>query len=252
MKYITIEHWERHQHYKDRRPKWIKLEIEIIEEFDADGNFKKFHPMPDDAKLTFICLLCFRANFNDKIPYKDEKWLAKQLGIETINLQPLVNAGYISICDNPVSKPYQSGTELDGKNTPETETETELELVLSKDKTGEKTPVTSKKLPLPGSKHFNQKIPNIQQVEKLCLKIKEIGNGKFNAYQFVQKCTNEKQHPEAIFEALTGMIKMWPDIKNHWTYAAAIIKTKSQNYHEAEHMKQAEIFKTDWGKEFFE
>jgi len=125
MKYITIEHWERHQHYKDRRPKWIKLEIEIIEEFDADGNFKKFHPMDDTAKLTFICLLCLRANFNGKIPFKSEKWLTDRLGIENINLQPLVNAGYISICDDSVSKPYQSGTELDGKNTPERERERE-------------------------------------------------------------------------------------------------------------------------------
>jgi len=128
-------------------------------------------------------------------------------------------------------------------------------IALSKDSAGENPPVPSKKLPLPGSKqnkHFNKNIPNVQQVEKLCLKIKEIGNGKFNAYQFVQKCTNEKQHPQAIFDALAGMIKMWPEIKNHYTYGMAIIKTKSQNYNESEHMKQAEAFKVDWGKEFFE
>ena len=127
MKYITIEHWERHQHYKDRRPPWIKLEIEIIEEFDADGNFKKFHPMPDDAKLTFICLLCFRANFNEKIPFKDEEWLAKQLGIKTINLQPLVNAGYISIDSNSVAKPEQKCSTSAKSDTPEREREGETE-----------------------------------------------------------------------------------------------------------------------------
>ena len=127
MKYITIEHWQRHQHYKDRRPPWIKLEIEIIEEFDADGNFKKFHPMPDDAKLTFICLLCLRAHFNGKIPFKNENWLKNKLGIKRINLQPLVNAGYISIDSNNGANPAQKCSTNVKSDTPEGERERERE-----------------------------------------------------------------------------------------------------------------------------
>jgi len=125
MKYITISNWNRHQHYKDRRPPWIKLEIEIIEEFDADGNVKKFHPMPDSAKLTFICLLCLRAHFNDKIPFKNEKWLKRKLGLKQINLQPLVNAGYISIDSNSVAELAQNCSANVKSDTPERETERE-------------------------------------------------------------------------------------------------------------------------------
>jgi len=143
------------------------------------------------------------------------------------------------------SRPNQTQTKL-----------REVKLIaLSKDSAGENPPVLFKKLPLPGSKqnkHYSKNIPNVHQVEKLCIKIDEIGNRSFNSRQFVQKCTNEKQHPAAIFDALAGIIEMWSKIKNHYTYGMAIIKTKSQNYNEAEHMKQAEVFKVDWGKEFFE
>lgn len=116
---------------------------------------------------------------------------------------------------------------------------------LSKDKAGDAPPLPSK-LPLPGSKHYTNKIPNVQQVEKLCLEIKEIGNCSFNPYQFVQRCANENKHPSAIYESLEGILKAWPEIKNHWTYAMAIIKTKSGNYNEADHRKQTEDFKKKW------
>ena len=32
MQYIVVKNREEHQHYKDRRPYWIKLEIDIIDE----------------------------------------------------------------------------------------------------------------------------------------------------------------------------------------------------------------------------
>ena len=107
VKYITIPNWEKFQHYKDRKPYWIKVYIDIIDEFDENGEPKNFYTLPDSAKLTFLSLLCFRARFNCKIPYKNSQWLAKQLGIKTVNLEPLENIGCIKI----VSDPYQVDTE---------------------------------------------------------------------------------------------------------------------------------------------
>ena len=52
MQYIRINNWENFQQYKDRRPTWIKLLIEIIEEFDADGNHNKYYSILDNANLT--------------------------------------------------------------------------------------------------------------------------------------------------------------------------------------------------------
>ncbi len=138
MKYITIKNWDKFQHYKDRRPTWIKLLIDIIDEFDEDGFAKEFYKLPDTAKLTFVMLLCLRANYNKHIPYPDNKWLRKRLGISTVNLQPLITAGFIVIDtglvqDDTVS--VQDDTEqlqtctnsLPPERERETETETERE-----------------------------------------------------------------------------------------------------------------------------
>lgn len=111
MQSIKINNWEKFQHYKDRRPTWIKLLTEIIDEFDADGNPKKFYYLPDCAKKTFPYLICLRANYNEKIPYPSDKWLKKRLGLKSISLQPLIDAGFITIDTESVSKPYQGGTE---------------------------------------------------------------------------------------------------------------------------------------------
>jgi len=108
MQYIIIKNWETFQQYKDRRPKWIKLLTEIIEEFDADGNPKKFYLLSDTAKKTFPYLLCLRSKFNEKIPYPSDKYLKKELGLKSISLQPLIDAGFIEIIEDSVSKPYSS------------------------------------------------------------------------------------------------------------------------------------------------
>lgn len=110
MSYITITDWEKHQHYKDRRPTWIKLDIDIIEEFNGDGDEKRFHALPDQAKLTYICLLCLRANYKKKIPFKSEKWLSERLGLQCVDLKSLVSAGYINIDTETVAKAYQDDT----------------------------------------------------------------------------------------------------------------------------------------------
>lgn len=111
MASIKINNWEKFQHYKDRRPIWIKLLIEIIEEFDANGEPKKFFVLPDSAKLSFVLLACLRANYNGKIPYPSDKWLRKRLGIKKLMLQPLVDTGFITIDSDTVSTPYHNDTE---------------------------------------------------------------------------------------------------------------------------------------------
>lgn len=123
--HINIKNWSKFQHYKDRRPTWIKLLIEIIDQFDSDGEPKKFHALPDSAKLTFILLVCLRANYNKHIPFPDDKWLKERLGIGNLNLQPLIDAGFICIDTDLV----QDDTDLIQNRpkllSPETETERE-------------------------------------------------------------------------------------------------------------------------------
>jgi hypothetical protein len=98
MRYIHIVNWEKSQHYKNRKPPWIRLYVDIVDEFDSSGQMKKFYTLSDAAKLTLILLLCYRAKFdidNGNIPYPNEAWLKAKLGIQTVDLEPLVKAGYI-------------------------------------------------------------------------------------------------------------------------------------------------------------
>ena len=98
MQYITIPNFDEFQSYHDgRKIKWVKLLIDIIEEFDNTGSPKKFYHLPDSAKLTFLTLLCFAPRYSGRIPYKNNGWLKEQLGIKKLDLQPLAKKGFIEI-----------------------------------------------------------------------------------------------------------------------------------------------------------
>ena len=116
---IEIVNWDKFQTYKDRMPKWIKLNIDLTEKHDAKGFPKKFYKLPDSAKLTFLMLLCKRAYFTEVVPYESDKELAKLLGLSRINTQPLIAADFI--------RTIQNNTEVYESCTPDRETETERE-----------------------------------------------------------------------------------------------------------------------------
>jgi hypothetical protein len=124
MNYIRIPNFENFQAYRDgRRMFWIKLLVEIIDQFDTKGREKKFWKLPDQAKLTFILLLCLQAKYEDKIPFPTEKWLKERLGIERILLKPLIDAGLIISCTDSVQICTDSYSSV-----PEIEIEIEIEI----------------------------------------------------------------------------------------------------------------------------
>ena len=137
MKYIEIVNWDKFQTFKDRRPKWVKLNTDIVEEFDEDGFPKKFFNLPDTAKLTFLMLLCRRAYYHQCVPYKSNTQLKKMLGINTVNVQPLIDKGFIKILQN-FTKTIQNFTEVYTNPTPEREREGEKE----REKEGRNIPPT--------------------------------------------------------------------------------------------------------------
>jgi hypothetical protein len=96
---LRINGWEKFQYYKHRRPPWIRLYVDIIDEFDRTGTRKKFYALPDDAKLTFMVLLCLASHYDGVIPDGDVKWIQNKTGITKANIKPLIDAGYISACN---------------------------------------------------------------------------------------------------------------------------------------------------------
>jgi hypothetical protein len=96
--YIKVKNFEQFQHYRERNPIWIKLYYSTLDDYE------------------------------NRIPY-DLAWIAKKLALtDRVKLEPLINAGFITICDasNGLASCQQN-------DTPEKETEKETDRVRESD-----------------------------------------------------------------------------------------------------------------------
>ncbi len=69
-KYLRVTQWSKYQHYKDRRPVWIKFYIEMLDDFDLTA-------LPIATQLLFDRLLLVAAKVENRIP-NDPEWISKQ------------------------------------------------------------------------------------------------------------------------------------------------------------------------------
>ena len=69
--------------------------VNIIDEYNVDGTPKIFRMLPDKAKLTFLMLMCLASKFGGVIPSDSETWIKRQTGLRTIDIESLVDHGYI-------------------------------------------------------------------------------------------------------------------------------------------------------------
>jgi hypothetical protein len=124
---LRVRNWARFQHYKERRPPWIKLHVEILDEYDHDGAPKKFRTLPDNAKLTFLMLLALASRYKDGIiPCSDPAWIARETGLSqsSVNTLALVECGYLEHDASTMLAPCKHDAyKVLGSET-ETETET--------------------------------------------------------------------------------------------------------------------------------
>jgi hypothetical protein len=101
--------------------------------------------------------------------------------------------------------------------------------------------------------HYKNKTGNFY--EKIKTEIENIKKLKpekpeFKPEVWVQVQVNEGGHPKAILETLQGLSKNWNQIEgNPWGYANKSILTKSQNYHEQDHILESQKFKQIWMKD---
>jgi hypothetical protein len=68
MNYLEIRNWSRYQHYKDRRPPWVKLHVDVLTD-------EKLTALDVPTRLLALLLLAVAANRDNKIPH-DARWLA--------------------------------------------------------------------------------------------------------------------------------------------------------------------------------
>lgn len=120
MRYLRVKNWEKHQHYKDRNPPWIKLHREVLDDYDMSC-------LQDASKLHLILIWLLSSQLDNRIP-DDSTWVAKKIGAtQKVNLNELIDKGFLI--------PEQSASGVLAECSPETyreETEKEKEKINKK------------------------------------------------------------------------------------------------------------------------
>ena len=114
MTHVRVKNWATYQHYKDRRPPWIKLHVHLL-------NDRKFMALALASRGLLMLLWILASEDDGRIPL-DEDELRFRLRINTLTLdalKPLIDGGFLIPCKHPLA--------VDTKTLPETETETETE-----------------------------------------------------------------------------------------------------------------------------
>lgn len=114
MKFLRIRSLEKHQHYKDRRPPWIKLHAEVLDDY-------AFSCLQDASKAHLMLLWVVASQCDNRIPY-DLAWITRKLGAQSpVDVEELIVQGFIEVFDDA------SVTLARRKQSAMTETETETE-----------------------------------------------------------------------------------------------------------------------------
>lgn len=122
LRYFRPRNWAKFQHYKDRRPPWIKLHRSLLHDHD-------FHQLtiPQQRHLMFLWLLY--AESAAPLPL-DNRWLARNLQVDyrTVAglMSILISSNFIELCDKSASTALASRKHNASLET-ETEKETEKE-----------------------------------------------------------------------------------------------------------------------------
>ncbi len=101
---LRVKNFERFQHYKDRNPIWIKLYLDLLNDY-------AFAQLSNSNKWIYIGLLLLASRTGNAIP-NDERWITERLslGNEGLNLQPFLDAGFVMLADC-----YQNAPPSDSK-----------------------------------------------------------------------------------------------------------------------------------------
>lgn len=117
MQYLRIVEWARHQHYKKRRPPWIKLYRDLLSDYE-------FSKLSAGARWHLIGLFLLAARTDNAIPY-DAEWIKAEIGAGTrIDFTRIIASGFIEI--------YEQGS-IYRQRREETETEKNTDILASVD-----------------------------------------------------------------------------------------------------------------------
>ena len=109
---ISMRGWEKHQHYKNRNPPWIKIHKDLLNDYD-------FSCLQTASKAHVVLMWVLASQMDNRIP-ADAKWIASRIGCDKdkIDIKGLIAHGFIRDDSNVLADCKQSAI---------AETETELE-----------------------------------------------------------------------------------------------------------------------------
>lgn len=76
--YLSIPNLDKYQHYAKRRPPWIKLHVEILDDYEITN-------LSIECRYTLVALWMLASQMDNKIPY-DINWLSGRLHIASKTL----------------------------------------------------------------------------------------------------------------------------------------------------------------------
>lgn len=139
-KYFSVRDFDKLQHYKDRALIWIKLHLELLDDYE-------FQQLPDETKYHLIGLMLLAARRGNRLP-NDHTYLSRQIGANTsINLKTLLQKGFLIPAKRKRTKTHSASDPLaeteQNASAEQTRTEQnrEEERHTTTDKTAQSAPV---------------------------------------------------------------------------------------------------------------
>lgn len=131
MKVLSIKNFALYQHYKDRRPPWVKLHASVLDDY-------AFSCLQDASKAHLMLLWLLASQTDNKIPY-DLAWISRKIGaVSPVDLEELISLGFIEVSDDAsrLIAPRKQSAMLETEGETEAERETERTLTRKKLRVG--------------------------------------------------------------------------------------------------------------------
>lgn len=101
-RHLAVKNFEAYQHYKDRPPLWIKLYNTLLDD-------PAFIALGDAARSHLMLIWLIASRHNNRIPY-DSKYIARATHARSrIDLQALIDAGWLIVVVDGVAAPAGAG-----------------------------------------------------------------------------------------------------------------------------------------------
>ena len=108
--YVSVNHWEKFQHYKNRTPPWLKLHRDLLNNYE-------FRDLPDASKAHLVLIWLLASQLDNVIP-ADPEWIR-----ERINCNDKVDLNIL------IKKKFLIATDVHASIEAETEVKAEVEIL---------------------------------------------------------------------------------------------------------------------------